>query len=208
MLVFSKKKDVEFAKLRILDVMLSDGKQRVLGRETALLSLCKTNCLFVISMQLYLIGNLFLLSLFLLLFLFLLLKFFPLGKLNNFPRISIVNNLRALRVDNIIILIKARTLFENIISNIPQIQLGKKTEKRKKKNKKNKKNKKKFIRRINRNTGTTIFVNLKRHLMVSLNITRTQHHVYIVCNVWGQGKPDDTKTCKARESKCYIQNTD
>ena len=141
MLVFSKKKDVEFAKLRILDVMLSDEKQRVLGRETALLSLCKTNCLFVISMQLYLIGNLFLLSLFLLLFLFLLLKFFPLGKLNNFPRISIANNLRALRVDNIIILIKARTLFENIISNIPQIQLGKKTEKRKKKKqKKTKKN--------------------------------------------------------------------
>ena len=166
--------------------MLSDGKQRVLGRETALLSLCKTNCLFVISMQLYLIGNLFLLSLFLLLFLFLLLKFFPLGKLNNFPRISIANNLRALRVDNIIILIKARTLFENIISNIPQIQLGKKTEKRKKKNKKNKK---KFIRKINRNTGTTIFVNLKRHLMVSLNITRTQHNVYIVCYLCvGSGK--------------------
>ena len=47
--------------------------------------------------------------LFPLLFLFLLLKFFPLGKLNNFPRISIANNLRALRVDNIIILIKART---------------------------------------------------------------------------------------------------
>ena len=116
-----------------------DGKQRVLGRETALLSLCKTNCLFLISVQLYLIGNLFLLSLFPLLFLFLLLKFFPLGKLNNFPRISIANNLRALRVDNIIILIKARTLFENIISNIPQIQLGKKTEKRKKKKKKKKK---------------------------------------------------------------------
>ena len=182
MLVFSKKKDVEFAKLRILDVMLSDGKQRVLGRETALLSLCKTNCLFLISVQLYLIGNLFLLSLFPLLFLFLLLKFFPLGKLNNFPRISIANNLRALRVDDIIILIKARTLFENIISNIAQIQLGKKTEKRKKK-------KKNSIRRINRNTGTTIFVNLKRHLMVSLNITRTQHNVYIVCYLCvGSGK--------------------
>ena len=63
-------------------------------------------------MQLYLIGNLFLLSLFLLLFLFLLLKFFPSGKLNNFPRISIANNLRALRVDNIIILIKANTARE------------------------------------------------------------------------------------------------
>ena len=72
--MFSKKKDVEFAKLRFLDVMLSDEKQRVLGRETAFLSLCKTNCLFVISVQLYLIGSLFLLSL------FLLLKFFPLGK--------------------------------------------------------------------------------------------------------------------------------
>ena len=30
-------------------------------------------------------------------------QFFPSGKLNNFPRISIANNLRALRVDNIII---------------------------------------------------------------------------------------------------------
>ena len=62
-------------------------------------------------------------------------KFFPLGKFINFPRISIANNLRALRIDNIIILIKARTLLEKIISNIPQIQLGKKTEKRKRKKK-------------------------------------------------------------------------
>ena len=62
-------------------------------------------------------------------------NFFPLGKFINFPRISIANNLRALRIDNIIILIKARTLLEKIISNIPQIQLGKKTEKRKRKKK-------------------------------------------------------------------------
>ena len=162
--------------------MLSDGKQRVLGRETALLSLCKTNCLFGISVQLYLIGTLFLLNLFLSLFLFLLLNFSLWENFINFPRISIANNLRALRIDNIIILIKARTLLEKKLFQI----FRKYSQGRRRRSVKEKKN---SITRINRNTGTTIFVNLKRHLMVSLNITRTQHNVYIVCYLCvGSGK--------------------